>query len=49
MEFHNVSEINELVSEIPFVKIIDEFKNDVFTKGKILVHNIEGLNESLKL
>lgn len=48
MEFHNVSEINELVSKIPFVKIIDEFKNEVFTKGKILVHNIEGLNESLE-
>ncbi|MBS1572541.1 MAG: ThiF family adenylyltransferase [Bacteroidetes bacterium] len=48
MEFHNVSEINELVSKIPFVKIIDEFKNEVFTKGKILVHNIEGLNENLE-
>ena len=48
MEFHNVSEINELVSKIPFVKIIDEFKNEVFTKGKILVHNIQGLNENLE-
>lgn len=48
MEFHNLNEINELVSKIPFVKIIREFKqNELFTEGKILVHNIHGLNESL--
>ena len=49
MEFHELNEINKLVSNVPFVKIIDKFKqNEIFTKGKILVHNIQGLNDNLE-
>lgn len=49
MEFHNLSEINNIISQIPYVNVQEEFKNKggiVF--GKILTKNISGLENDLE-
>lgn len=49
MEFHNVSEINSIISTIPFVNVLEEFKQNGFiVDGKICTKNIEGLNKDLE-
>lgn len=47
MGFHNIEEINNIVSTIPFIDVLEEFKQvGIFLEGKTSV-NPEGLNESL--
>ena len=49
MEFHNINEINTIVSEIPYVEIIEEFKKvDFYLEGKVAVLKIDGLSTSIE-
>lgn len=49
MDFHDVREINKIVSEITFINLLEEFKQiGIFSEGKILIKNIEGLNDNLE-
>ena len=49
MEFHNVSEINNIVSTIPFVKVLVEFnQSGVIVNGKVGINDINGLNNDLE-
>lgn len=48
MDFHNIEEINNVVSTIPFIDVLKEFKQvGIFLEGKISVKNLKGLNENL--
>ncbi|MGV4438761.1 ThiF family adenylyltransferase [Ornithobacterium rhinotracheale] len=49
MGFHNIEDINRVITKIHFVKIIDEFSKDGdIIRGKVLLQHIEGLNNNLE-
>lgn len=49
MKLHDLDEINKIVSAIPYINILEEFRQvDIIVEGKISVKNIEGLNENIE-
>jgi len=48
MDFHNIEEINKIVSTIPFIDVLEDFKQaGIFLEARISVKNLKGLNENL--
>ena len=48
MDFHNIEEIKNIVSTIPFIDVLEDFnQSETFLKGKVSVKNLKGLNENL--
>lgn len=49
MVFHDINEVNDIISIIPFVDILEKFQqNDFILEGRIRTKGIDGLNTDLE-